>query len=316
MPKANTTDLRARLQDSVNERDRMEKLFGFIPMSILRIGRGSLSKSLFQYVGEEVKRNVQNDPVLNNKRARLEKAGLRNAYIFPSMIGTVSATGGNRGARTDALGLSIMPAELVRFFALYYSKPGDTYLDPFMGQGVQLQVAKLLGMNYYGYDLCREFCAYIDAVIPKIDDGTTTIRAYCADSKHPDQIPDYIGDFSFHSPPYWDIEYYDNNLEQLGTGHSYDEFLDGMQQVASAWLPKFKSGAYHVVNVNDFRRDGKLYNYHGDTIALFKAAGWLHVDTWIIDGLVGGLTKAFAVSFNNRKIAPKIHEYAAVFKCP
>lgn len=89
-----------------------------------------------------------------------------------------------------------------------------------------------------------------------------------------------------------------------------------MEDVARAWLPKFKSGAWHVVNVNDFRREHKFYPYHADTIQLFTRAGWVLHDSWIVWGLVGGLPRAFAVDFNMKRIAPKIHEYVLVFKKP
>lgn len=208
-----------------------------------------------------------------------------------------------------------MPAELVEFFVKYYASPGDVYLDPFMGQGVQMQVAHLLGLHYWGYDLSSEFFAYIDSVREKIEDNTTALQIFCGDSRNPEHIPDEIGDFSFHSPPYWNIEYYGDEPEQLGKG-TYEDFLQGMEDVARAWLPKFKSGAYHVVNVNDFRMGGTFYPYHADTLALFKRAGWELADLWIIEGLVGGLSKAFAVDFNLKRIAPKLHEYALVFRKP
>jgi hypothetical protein len=87
-----------------------------------------------------------------------------------------------------------------------------------------------------------------------------------------------------------------------------------MSRIARAWLPKFKIGAYVIINVNDFRKDGKFYPYHADTISLFQEAGYELVDTWIIDGLVGGISRGFNVSFNLKKIAPKIHEFALVFR--
>lgn len=209
-----------------------------------------------------------------------------------------------------------MPAELVAFFIKYYAKPGDLYLDPFAGQGVQMQVAKLLGLHYHGYDLSADFCTYIRAVKSRIDDGSTELHITEGDSREPTEIADSSGDFSFHSPPYWDIEYYGDEVGQLGYKQSYEDFLSGMQAVAAAWLSKFKSGAYHVVNVNDFRAHGRFYPYHADTINLFQAAGWRLHDIWIIDGLVGGLPKAFAVDFNRQRIAPKVHEYAIVFRAP
>jgi DNA modification methylase len=207
-----------------------------------------------------------------------------------------------------------MPAELVEFFVKFYAKPGDVYLDPFMGQGVQMQVAKILGLQYYGYDLSTEFFGYIDSVRSKIDDGKTVLNITHGDSRFPSNIPDGIGDFSFHSPPYWDIENYGDEPGQLGNG-SYEEFLVGMRDVARAWLPKFKPGAFHVVNVNDFRKDGRFYPYHADTIRVYKEAGWELFDTWIIAGLlISASASIFARGKIERRIAPKVHEYALVFR--
>jgi DNA modification methylase len=38
------------------------------------------------------------------------------------------------------------------------SKEGDTILDPFMGSGTVLWVAKTLSRKAIGYDISREYC--------------------------------------------------------------------------------------------------------------------------------------------------------------
>lgn len=307
MSEQSKSELAASLQRSVANRKAMLQRFGFIPHSVLEIYRGTLSRQMFIYQHEVPERNIARTPQTKAKAARLREAGYWERQ-------TASGRGVNLGGGASAA--TIMPAELVAFFIQYYAAPGDVYLDPFMGQGIQMQVAAQMGLHYYGYDCSEEFFAYIAAVKDKIDHRATTIQITKGDSRFPDEIPDGIGDFSFHSPPYWDTEYYGDEPEQLGTGQTYEEFLQGMEDVARAWLPKFKHGAWHVVNVNDFRKSGVYYPYHADTIALFRRAGWVLVDTWIIKGLVGGLPKAFAVGWNMKRIAPKVHEYALVFRCP
>jgi hypothetical protein len=308
------SDLRESLKQSAANRAAMERKFGMVPLSILKISRGEMSRGMFLYQQENAGRSSSGQKAMATADIATDEAKSRNRErIKRGLLGGGSGLDKKRGDGSR-LNASTMPAELVAFFVRYYARPGEVYLDPFMGQGVQMQVAKRLGLHYYGYDLSTEFFAYIDAVRGKIDDGKTTIQIVHGDSKTPDEIPDGIGDFSFHSPPYWDIEFYGTEAEQLGHGKSYSEFLTGMEQIARAWLPKFKQGAWHVVNVNDFRKDGRYYPYHADSINLFQRAGWTLVDTWIIDGLVGGLPKAFAVDFNLKRIAPKVHEYALVFR--
>lgn len=297
--------LKKSLEQSAANRAAMTRRLGMVPLSILRLSRGSLSRRMFQYAGDgDTSVKVHNTNTA--KRKRLAAISYKGAKASPSN----SQSGGGGPV------LSIMPAELVEFFIRYYAEPGDVYLDPFMGQGVQLQVAVLLGLHYYGYDLSEGFCEYIDSIIERLEIKSTIVQATHGDSRSPDEIPDGIGDFSFHSPPYWDTEDYGDDPRQLGTGKTYREFLDGMHDVAAAWLPKFKPGAWHIVNVNDFRKGGKFIPYHADLISTFCAAGWELHDTWIIDGLVGGLPRAFAVSSNNRRLAPKVHEYALVFVKP
>lgn len=293
--------LASGLRETAQRRAMLVRRFGTVPTSILRnLRHPSELRDLYIYQREAVKRQRSHTQRVQEKHVRLAAYGI-----------TGKASGNFAGRGTA--GITIMPAELVYFFAAYYSQPGATYLDPFMGQGIQLQVAKRMGLHYRGYDVSREFVGYIKSILPNIDDGATTIQAELGDSRYPDRIPDECGDFGFTSPPYWDIEFYGDEQEQLGNG-TYAEFLDGMEAVARAWLPKFKPGATFVVNVNDFRKAGVFYPYHADTVALMQRAGWTISDTWIIEGLVGGLARVFAVSFNWNKIAPKVHEYALVFK--
>lgn len=278
---------------------------GVIPLSVLRgFGRGALSERLFLYQRERPGSKANTSVGAKAHQSKFEAVGLKGDYGY-------GAHGGERGSAE--YGLSVMPAEMVRFFVRYYSAPGQVYLDPFMGQGVQLQVAKLCGLDYYGYDISREFCDYIDWFVPRIDDGKTVISAVCADSREPDTIPDGIGDFCFTSPPYWNMEYYGEEPGQLGK-NSYEAFLRGIEDVARAWRPKFKPEAFVVINVGDFRINKRFYPYSAHTVAAFEAAGWKTHDVWVLEGLVGLMQRSFAVMRNLQKIAPRVHEYGLVFR--
>lgn len=295
------------------ERKRMLDRFGFIPLSVLReIKYGSLSRRMLTYQAETPATQNSTTEWTKEKIARPEfQAQLKQRGKKFSVIPPFGE---------DRAALSIMPAELVDFFVKFYAEPGEVYLDPFAAQGIQMQVAALRGMHYLGQDLCHEFATYMQSILPIVKSRALPqqmIRVFEGDSRFPDPaIKDESGDFSFHSPPYWDIEHYGDEPEQLGTGKSYEEFLKGMQDVAAAWLPKFKSTAFHVVNVGDFLRDSRIVNYHGDTIDIFKAAGWRYHDLWVLDQVVAGSNRIFAVSTSNKKRAPRVHEYALVFKPP
>lgn len=281
----------------------MQQRLGMIPTSVLRLGRGKFYRKIFNYQREnpERSRSTSAMQVQNEKLLRYRKSG---------SVGQLRVTG------TKSTAASAMPPEIVAFFAKYYSSRGETYIDPFMGQGVQMQVAHALGMHYHGYDLCKEFYDFIAEVKRIIDNHTTALAITLGDSRTPNNVPDGVGDFCFTSPPYWDIEYYGDDPLQLGKQESYAGFLDSMGDVFEAWLPKFKAGAYCVVNVNDFRRQGAFYSYHADLIQLMRRRGWVLHDTWIIEGLLGSFPRAFALQRNEQRIAPKVHEYGLVFRKP
>jgi DNA modification methylase len=298
-------ELTLSLKKSAELRIEMKRKYGAIPFSILKLSRGFLSRQMFIYQREDPTRNTINYDKSEEKQRRLVEAGF-----------TKPPSASQRGTRSSHSSYSstIMPAELVAFFITYYAKAGDLYIDPFFGQGVQMQVAKKLKLDYIGFDVSEEFFAYADRVREKIDNKETKIELHLHDSRDPQAIADHCADFCFTSPPYWDTEYYGPEKEQLGNGSTYEQFLDSMYEIARAWLKKFKSSAYIVINVNDFRKEGKFYPYHADTISLFVRAGYVLHDIWVIDGLVGGLPKAFAVDFNNKRIAPKVHEYCLVLR--
>lgn len=309
------TPLEERLQYGAADRAAMLRKFGFIPLSVLKLSRGEMSRSLFNLQGERAKvvRGAES-------RHRIERTKTEQGRETAEARAALGLFGGVSEARPSGREVgSVMAAELVDFVARYYSRSGKTYLDPFAGHGVRLQVAWQLGMPYVAMDASRTFVDYIERVIVKLraENDSTELRIVRGDSRHPDEIADGIGDFSFTSPPYWDIEHYGDEPEQLGTlGVSYEAFVASMGDVYRAWLPKFKRGAYVVLNVNDIRRDQRFYAYHSDLIVALTGVGYELHDIWIVDGLVAGLTRAFAVSFNMKRIAPKVHEYLLVFRVP
>ena len=51
-----------------------------------------------------------------------------------------------------------MPEEIAKRLIIGLSKPGDVVLDPFMGSGVTLKVARDLGRKAIGIDTEKEYC--------------------------------------------------------------------------------------------------------------------------------------------------------------
>jgi len=278
------------LNNSRKQRKEMIRYFGFMPRSILKFSRGT--KKFYNFQQETGQSGTYNNP------------------LGPQKIKAFNASaGGTRGGER----YSIMPISIVEFVIKYYYDKGDLYCDPFAGQGIQMQIAKSFGIDYVGFDVCEKFVKYIQSTIEQMDDGETRIEVHLKDSR---TIGDEAKDwgFCFTSPPYWNIEEYDDSEEQLGVGHTYEEFLQGMTDVYTAMFKQAKNGAVIVSNISDFRKNGKFYSYHADTITCLEKAGFTIHDIGILDGIVTGIAKVFSVSFNKKRILPKIHEYIIVAK--
>jgi DNA methylase len=124
-----------------------------------------------------------------------------------------------------------------------------------------------------------------------------------------------IGDFTITSPPYWDLEYYGDEIGQLGRGNEYRVFLQLLGEVIEQNFRALKSGAFSVWCINDFRKDGKFYSYHEHTANLLREVGFKQHDIAITD-LGGSFGQAFASQIVENKILPKRHEYALIFRKP
>lgn len=57
------------------------------------------------------------------------------------------------------------PEELVAFFLETYTDPVDTVLDPFLGSGTTLKVARVMGRNGIGYEINTSFITLIETRI-------------------------------------------------------------------------------------------------------------------------------------------------------
>ena len=228
---------------------------------------------------------------------------------------------GGRGKVEDSA-LSRFPQNVGRTLLLLYTKKGDTVFDPFAGHNSRMELCFRAGRNYFGNDLSSKFMnanRRISEILKEKaksdmfpDDFKATITLTEGDSK---KLPmkSATGDFTITSPPYWDIEHYGDEPEQLGTGKTYEDFLSGLQQVARENYRVLKNGAFCVWCINDFRKGGRFYSYHEDTAQILRNAGFTQWDICITD-LGTSIRAAFAQQVIETKILPKRHEYCLIFK--
>jgi len=264
------------IREDINVKDQ----FGFLPLSIIKPTKESKAK--------------WNDAYLNDGEIEIRKSW------------RVS------GGAISELKMSEFHAGVAENIIRFWSMPGARVVDPFAGRVTRAVVTTKLGREYYGYEITpnthRRALAHFDrlGISPTLylDDGTKL-------SKTEDNFSDLI----LTCPPYYNIEQYESVDGQLSDYETYESFMGFIDRCAENCFRVLKDGAFCVWVVADFRQDGKLIDFHGDTIQSFKKAGFNYHDIIIMENISPFATLTTYQAACKRYV-PKTHEYILVFRKP
>lgn len=176
---------------------------------------------------------------------------------------------------------------LIRFF----TKEGDSVIDPFCGVGSTNKAAALDGRNSTGIELSQKWVDLCHKrmeveVGAKADDVDTLF--ICGDSSvEVGNLVEAGRKFQFlvTSPPYWSIlnkkadhkvkqerlandlaTNYSEDEEDLGNIEDYEKFLDKLSEILLGCWDLLDHGRYAAVIVSDFRHGSKYYPFHAHMI--------------------------------------------------
>lgn len=174
-------------------------------------------------------------------------------------------------------------ARLVKFF----TKTGETVLDPFVGVGSTLKAAATEGRKGIGIELNKK---YADLARLRLKTELTRDLTYCneqlvirgdARSVIPTLTPNSVK-LVVTSPPYWNILHkqdhkakqeriahgldtqYSNAAADLGNIETYPDFLRTIADTLALTRECLVDGGYLCVVVGDFRHKAKYFMMHAD----------------------------------------------------
>jgi len=212
-----------------------------------------------------------------------------------------------------ASGTSIFDPVLCELAYSWFSPKGGLVLDPFAGGSVRGIVASKLGRAYIGVDLRPE---QVDANRAQGDDLCPELPPvwHVGDSRDIGNICKGVeADFVFSCPPYADLEVYSDDPKDLST-LKYDDFKAVYAEIiakACALLKQDRFACFVVGEVRDKR--GNYYNFVGDTIEAFKAAGLHYYNEAILVTAVGSLPIRAGRQFTAGRKLGKTHQNVLVF---
>ena len=176
------------------------------------------------------------------------------------------------------------PESLAQEFIEFFTKSGQTVLDPMVGTGSTLVACLRSSRNGIGIELSSN---YADIAARVVDEERTNLGV-AADELLAEVIQGDAAelrkfdlptiDYVFTSPPYWNMLHakgalaqkhrrneseldvvYSDNPDDLGNVADYGEFLDRLVSIYSALQDFLRPRAYLTIIVKNVKKGGKIY---------------------------------------------------------
>jgi DNA modification methylase len=242
------------------------------------------------------------------KPTNQSKAKWKEAYLNDGDVEIRKVSGG----AIKELKMSEFHAGIAENIVRFWSLPGAKIVDPFAGRATRAVVASKLDRDYYGYEITP---TTYKRNIEHFNKVKVSPNLYMSDGTLLKETPNDFADLIYTCPPYYNIEEYESVDGQLSDCDTYGSFMGFIDRCAENCFRVAKDGTFCVWVVADFRQDGKLVDFHGDTIQSFKKAGFDYHDIIIMENIspFATLTTFQAAC---KRYAPKTHEYILVLRKP
>jgi DNA modification methylase len=176
------------------------------------------------------------------------------------------------------------PETMAQEFIEFFTKKGQTVLDPMAGTGSTVIAALRAGRNSYGIELNLKYAEIAKQIIEEeravlgsaIEELKSEIVNGDALHAMDYQIPAI--DYVLTSPPYWDMLHakgaetqkkrrevddldvvYSDAPNDLGNIHDYETFLEKLVQIYAGLKPLLREKAYLTIIVKNVKKGGKIY---------------------------------------------------------
>lgn len=186
-------------------------------------------------------------------------------------------------------GTSIFDPVLCELMYRWFAPPDGVILDPFAGGSVRGIVAAHLGHQYVGVDLSpvqvEANRQQAEAIVPHLPPEWIV-----GDSGRVLHEMDREVDMVFSCPPYFDLEIYSDDPDDLSNAGDYGSFLVKYQAIIGLACARLRPDRFAVFVVSEIRGpDGTYRGFVNDTIDAFRAAGMRYYNEAILINSAGSL---------------------------
>ena len=176
------------------------------------------------------------------------------------------------------------PETMAREFIEFFTKQGQTILDPMCGTGSALVAALRAGRNSYGIELNPKYAEIAKQIIAEeraalgaqVESLKSDVINADASSALDLRLPTF--DYVLTSPPYWDMlrargadtqkkrrsssdldVFYSDDPNDLGNVDDYESFLAKLVDIYARLKPLLREKAYLTIIVKNVKKGGKIY---------------------------------------------------------
>lgn len=211
--------------------------------------------------------------------------------------------------------LSIFDPVLAEVCYYWFCPKDGSILDPFAGGSVRGIVAAETGHQYCGVDLRQEQVdANIEQAKKLLKEDKKQPAYICGNSLHIDKLVDGKYDMVFSCPPYFDLEQYSDDKEDL-SNLDYDEFKRQYTEIIRKAVSKLKDDRFACFVVSEVRnrKTGIYRNFVADTIQAFVDAGMMYYNEIILIDPIGSSAIRAPKQFNSTRKVVRAHQNVLVF---
>ena len=176
------------------------------------------------------------------------------------------------------------PETLAQEFIEFFTKQGETVLDPMAGTGSTLIAALRAGRNSYGIELNSKYAEIAKQIIDEerkaLGAAVSSLQSQIFNGDAL-QITNYqlpMINYVVTSPPYWNMlhakgaetqkkrrasaqldVHYSDDPNDLGNIRDYEEFLEKLVNIYKGLKPLLCDKAYLTIIVKNVKKGGKIY---------------------------------------------------------
>lgn len=204
----------------------------------------------------------------------------------------------------------------------WFSRKGDSILDPFAGGNVRGVVASVLGRHYLGIDLSYKQVDANRKAYTEFQEKYTNISGdadwVCNDSEMMDT--DFKADMVLTCPPYYNLEIYSKDQRDLSRQPTYTDFLHKYTNILIKSSKCLVDNSFFVIVVSELRKDShniEESQYLGlvpDTIRILRDDCNLHYyNEMILINSIGSLPIRAPRQFARTRKIGRHHQNVLVF---